>query len=318
MNRTEHFLLNHPVSVDSQTFSLEGYINTLYPTVEQPSTEGFMDMLKAAKLFLFDRKPSVGKITGGWLDRTEVIRNTLNKTYLNPEWLARRRFVEGNIASSKFIAPITNRGVWDPNLEPLVTRYRSVLSEIIKTTEMALIHYLGQWQPVLRTLPSNIEEYKHSHTYILERNIGIHGMPSLNYRRSLDLGGMEIIDNKELVEPQYNLTLTSAVRIPALTAEQVAAAAQAIMTVADVLDEINTAWDRTHGNSTYSVIASLQSDTLDYDDEDEPPVDYALFVELHRLFSTILPNTKAFYGTHYEHGLWIIKSLAQAIDASVR
>lgn len=316
MNHTERFLLSHPVSADCQTFSLEGHFDTLFPVVEQPSMEGFMDMLKAAKLFLFDRKPSVGKITGGWSDRTAIMRKTLNKTYLNHDWLARRRFVEGNIASNKFIAPITNRGTWDPNLEPMVTRYHSVMSEIIKTTELALVQYLGQWSEVLRSLPDDIEDFTHTNTYVLERHIGIHALPSLTYRRSLDLGGMEIIDNKDLVEPQYNLTLTSAVQIPALTAEQVVVAAQAIMTVADILDEINVAWDRTLNNSTYRTMVELIEETEGYDDE--ASIDSSLVDELNHLFTSIMPNTKAYYGTHYEHGVWIIKSLAQAIDASVR
>lgn len=121
----ESFLDRAALANDS-TVSLEGFLVA--------SNEGFFDLVKS----IFSReakKPNADRedVTTAWTQRT--IRQ-IESTYLNETWLAKRRFVEGNINLPQ-IAALTNKGKFDGNYEHIV--HTSIKEAIAATNAYAKV-----------------------------------------------------------------------------------------------------------------------------------------------------------------------------------
>ncbi|MNF46769.1 hypothetical protein D3C85_570930 [compost metagenome] len=96
----QSFLDNNGTAATDSVVPVESQVDALFGVNgdETISQEGFTEVLKRFWTWLSEPgKPGVSAMAGGWSARRDVIVKALEKTYLNPEWLARRTVREGTV-----------------------------------------------------------------------------------------------------------------------------------------------------------------------------------------------------------------------------
>ena len=146
----QNFLDNNGIAATDTVVPVESQVDALFGMDgdETISQEGFTEVLKRFWAWLSEPgKPGVMAMTGGWTGRRDTIVKALEKTYLNPEWLARRTVREGTVlkldGSYDFIGldGVINTTDFGAAIEDLLEKQRKVsdaYSQYLRLVDMEL------------------------------------------------------------------------------------------------------------------------------------------------------------------------------------
>jgi len=300
------FLTKHLDKNTDCKVGLEAYVNTLFMD-EAVSQEGISEFIDSIKNYFFSGKPSVSNMSGGWFDRMSVLRKTLQTTYLDPNWINRRKFVHGNVQAIKFVEPLSLNGVWDGNLFERINTMLETMDTIQTFYKTKTIGWYNDIYPLVKNLNPGMLNY--TDAFRLERILSRMDYPDFTYKHAIALGGAELTDLTITLKPSRTSS------IPAMSQAEVVKAAEAMMDIGEAFDGFNQYLESIYKHPCYKKLDYLIIET----EADVEVTDATgLNAELHRIFNTMQLGGMTQVYNEFKYLAKVIKALAMYIDASVR
>jgi hypothetical protein len=327
----QNFLDENNVVDTSTVVPVESHVNSLFGIEgETVSQEGFGDILKRFWNWVTEEgKPGVGTMAGGWFKQRQVIIQTLQKTYLNQEWLSKRVVRTGmQLRLDPSYQAIGVNGVIPT--QDLDAPIADFLDKLTKVSE-AYSSYLRHLDLELKRLLHKINTFDVDALNIFEVEDLREALDASRLRLTVDY--RTVFGNTHVqriltpivdTDKPFNTAKLSAPTRDALSVEEIIACANGIIKVSEALD-IMTGMRKDFSNlKSFDTIASFARELDNYITTASSPehASKGIDTDAHeRMLSLItpiyeIPNRMLQF--HLYHVDSIIRAYARLIDASVK
>ena len=316
--------------------TVEQHINALFSS-EQISNEGFGDIFTEFLKGLSEPgKPSVMSMTGGWLKKREAITATLEKTYLNEQWLAKRRLQTGtSIKLDDSFSFIGLDGVIRlDGLEPAIEDYLAKLSKVSEHYSRYLRGLDIEFQRASKHLSSDLAGLTLFHVSDFRKQLERSPLSvSVDYRTVFGNTHVSRITTPLLDSAKsFNSTKLKERQYPALSADDIVKTCRVILELSkglDILADLKNDLVRLKGRGILIAYAHkldtyiMQEKSRQYRSRTGPtPKPIEIYTEPHEEFLALIktvnqiPNELIQF--HVKHTDALVRAFARLIDGSVR
>ncbi len=290
------------------------------------SQEGFGDIFKQFWQWLIEPgKPGIREMSGGWYKKRAGIIETMNKTYLNPAWLAKRTVREGTTLrldrSYNYIGinGVIQKSDFDAAIEDYLAKTKKCMDGYGRYLQLVDLDL----QVIMRKFNSDPENVNMFHVAALDEMLQ-------SSRVRLDIEYRVIFGNtlvSRVVTPYADTNRPMAAdslrdySCPALTAEEIVNCCNGILKLSESLDIIGKAY-REHLSlkgfiAVHNLINSLD-EFISEQEQSQVPEDTEAQQKLMETLETVNGITTRILAFHQQHTDSIIRAYARLIDASVK
>lgn len=327
----QRFLDENNSTDTSAVVPVESHVNALFGTdAETISQEGFGEILKRFWDWVTEEsKPGVSAMSGGWLKKRAVIFTTLQKTYLDPEWLSKRTVrsgmtieldpsyqaigIGGQIKTSDLDAPI------EDFLEKL-NKVSDAYSQYLRYVDLELkrlLHKLNTYDVDALNI-FEVEDFSNALATSQIRLV-------VNYRTQF--GNTHVQRILTLIadsDKPFNTDRLKETKREALSVEEIVTCANGIMKVSEALDVLAKLRGDFYNLKSFGQVKGFAKELDNYIQLAKQPAhrNKGIDTEAHeRMLNLIepiyqIPNRMLQF--HLRHVDSIIRAYARLIDASVK
>jgi hypothetical protein len=330
----QNFLDNNGTAGTDAVVPVESQVDALFGVDgdETISQEGFTEVLQRFWLWLSEPgKPGVTAMTGGWSARREVIIKSLEKTYLNEQWLSRRLIREGTVLKlDKSYDYIGLEGVI--NTMDFNLAIQDFLEKLQKVSD-AYSQYLRLVDMELQRIMRKVNTYDVDGLNLFEVQDVTEALDASQVRLTVDFRTLfgnthvqRILTIAVDSDKPFSAGKLQSYQRPALTTVEVVNCAQGIISVSKALDtmaELRKDFDNLKGFKTVNAFMG-ELDTFignaDVHMKANPGsvIDYDAQDRMLNLLKNVYSIPNRMIAFHLRHVDSIIRAYARLIDASVK